>query len=600
MIPNLRGAALLPADLEKLAKCGISAELATAALLRRVDSRDGAEMIGRNGNADCSGILFPYTWPGEDHVRDYRLRRDRPDLDPKADGSFKERDKYLSAPGRGNMLYFHPGTDARWLDDASVPILITEGEKKALALWGLSWHGVSKAAEHPRWLSIGLSGVWNWRGTVGKAPGPDGSRRDVKGVIPDVNRITWKGRKVTIVFDKNALNNNSVQAARHSLTSELRKRGAEVFWFTWPIDTPAGVNGVDDLVGVWGEEKVFDSLLKGARPFKPVDAARKAPLVVLPAPESMENILENDSICAPELMVDGFLPKNSLVLLGGRPKDGKSWLACQLALAMVTGEPLAGWLNVREPGRVHLWALEDQKVLTKDKMQKILAGRRPDGLRNLQVFDELSQPILQGGDAIINGVLKQHPADLIILDSLFKLTGGSAQRNSDISQKDYDVIDRVRKIAIENNCAAVIVMHTKKGARGGNPIENIIGTSGTSAAADAVAELKRTSAREGKLTIVGRMVQQEDYELAWHCGQPENGTEQWGWTIESAGDDASMGETMLEVRAYLEAQGACKPASIASALHKSFGSVWQALLRLQDRGKAVRGKDKKWELRRAA
>lgn len=110
MIPNLRGAALLPADLEKLAKCGISAELATAALLRRVDSRDGAEMIGRNGNADCSGILFPYTWPGEDHVRDYRLRRDRPDLDPKADGSFKERDKYLSAPGRGNMLYFHPGT----------------------------------------------------------------------------------------------------------------------------------------------------------------------------------------------------------------------------------------------------------------------------------------------------------------------------------------------------------------------------------------------------------------------------------------------------------------------------------------------------------
>jgi RecA-family ATPase len=57
---------------------------------------------------------------------------------------------------------------------------------------------------------------------------------------------------------------------------------------------------------------------------------------------------------------------------------------------------------------------------------------------------------------------------LLILDSLFKLTGADKQSN-DISQRDYEVIDRVRKIAIEFNCAAAIVMHTKKGARGGNP-----------------------------------------------------------------------------------------------------------------------------------
>jgi hypothetical protein len=46
----------------------------------------------------------------------------------------------------------------------------------------------------------------------------------------------------------------------------------------------------------------------------------------------------------------------------------------------------------------------------------------------------------------------------------------------------------------------------------------------------AVAELKRTSARDGKLTVVGRSVQQEDYELAWHCGDPEDETTHWGWT----------------------------------------------------------------------
>jgi hypothetical protein len=230
--------------------------------------------------------------------------------------------------------------------------------------------------------------------------------------------------------------------------------------------------------------------------------------------------------------------------------------------------------------------------LTKDKVVKLLGGRHPDGLRDLRVFQELQQPILRGGDQIIRAALKEHPAELIILDSLFKLTGAQ-QQNCDISQRDYDVIDRVRKIAIEHNCAAVIVMHTKKGSRGGNPVENILGTSGTSAAADAIAELKRTSVREGKLTVVGRLVPQENFEMIWHPGP-----EEWGWTIESDGDDAAVGETSQEILVYLEAQGPTKPAVMAGALHKSFGGVWQALLRLQEKGKVTRGRDKKWEIAR--
>jgi len=329
-----------------------------------------------------------------------------------------------------------------------------------------------------------------------------------------------------------------------------------------------------------------------APPPKRPSSAPTGSNVVIPKSESMEDLLANDSISIPQLMIEGFLPRCGLVLLGGRPKDGKSWFACQLALSIVTGEPLGDWLQVHHPGRVHLWALEDQKALTKDKMIKLLRGARPDGLRDLHVFDELAQPIIRGGDQIIRNVLKEHPAELIILDSLFKLTGAQ-QPTYDISQRDYDVIDRVRKIALEFNCAAVIVMHTKKGARGGNPVENIIGTSGTSAAADAVAELKRTSAREGKLTVVGRVVPQENFGMVWHAGP-----DKWGWGIENEGDEAALGETQQEVLEYLEAQGATKPATIAAALHKSFGSVWMALNRLKERGKVVRHKDKKWELAR--
>ena len=349
-----------------------------------------------------------------------------------------------------------------------------------------------------------------------------------------------------------------------------------------------GRPSLQDLVDKRVVNKTFSWLSITQPSLPPQD--EDAPSVAHPQSHSMEDLLADDSIAVPQLLIEGFLPKCGLVLLGGRPKDGKSWFACQLALSVVTGDALGGWLKVREPGRVHLWALEDHKALTKDKVTKLLRGARPDGLHDLKVYEELPQPILQGGDQFIRKALKEAPAEVIIFDSLFKLTGSDKQ-HYDISQRDYEVIDRVRKIAIDHKCAAAIVMHTKKGARGGNPVENIIGTSGISAAADAVAELKRTGAKEGKLTVVGRLVPQENYEMVWNGG-PDN----WGWDIVGSGDDAAIGETQQEVLDYLEAQGPSKPATIATALHKSFGSGWMALKRLKERGKVVRRKDKKWEL----
>jgi hypothetical protein len=308
----------------------------------------------------------------------------------------------------------------------------------------------------------------------------------------------------------------------------------------------------------------------------------------LPQCMDLETLMSDETISIPDLAIEGFLPKIGLVLLGGRPKDGKSWFACQTALSLVTGESLGGWLRVRNPGRVQLWALEDGFPLTKDKITKLLGDRHPDGLSDLKVFGDLPQPIPRGGDQIIREALRRQPAELVVLDSLFNLTGAT-QANSDISQRDYDVIDRVRRIALDHHCAIIVVMHSKKGSRGGDPIENLLGTTGNTAAADVTVELKRTGLN-GKLTVVGRMVPREDYELVWHEG------DSWGWTIESAGDDAATGETAAEVLAFLEAQGAAKPATIAAGIHKSFGSVWMTLKRLRDHSRVIRTADKRWQL----
>jgi putative DNA primase/helicase len=230
-------------DFAWLARSYITPDLARRAQIYRVDSQEGARIVGRKATAraDYAGLIFPYIWPGESRAREYRLRRDNPDLKRKLDGTTKEDGKYLSPTTGRNILYFPPDTPCKHLTDASVCAVITEGEKKALAL--SRYFG--ECGEDR--LITGLSGAWNWRGAVGKELNGKGQRQDVKGVIPDFDRIQWNGREVWIVFDANAETDDSVAAARRELAKELTRRGAMVHTLNLPGDVE-GVNGIDDLL----------------------------------------------------------------------------------------------------------------------------------------------------------------------------------------------------------------------------------------------------------------------------------------------------------------------------------------------------------------
>jgi hypothetical protein len=236
--------ALTEEDYQMLERSWISRELADAAGIRRVTSLEGAQIVGRNGTKDYAGLVFPYVWPGENAPRDYRLRRDHPELEYKPDGTVKEKQKYLSAPGRSNLLYLPRGVDPAVPGDPTVPVIIVEGEKKTLALQRLAGQDSSEL----RFLPIGLSGVWNWRGTIGKEPAPNGDIRPVKGPIPDLDRISWKKRIVIVIFDSDAKRNQSVDQARKALVSELGRRGSDVLQVELPDLPNLDKTGADDFL----------------------------------------------------------------------------------------------------------------------------------------------------------------------------------------------------------------------------------------------------------------------------------------------------------------------------------------------------------------
>jgi hypothetical protein len=121
-------------------------------------------------------------------------------------------------------------------------------------LWRLTNH---RSPIQPRFLPIGVSGVYNWRGTIGKTAGPDGSRQDVKGPIPDLEWIVWQHRRVVIAYDADAGTKELVRIARSELAAHLRGRGAVVDFLEWDLHTG---KGIDDHLASVGPEIVLDEL----------------------------------------------------------------------------------------------------------------------------------------------------------------------------------------------------------------------------------------------------------------------------------------------------------------------------------------------------
>src|SRR5262249_5713838 len=95
--------------------------------------------------------------------------------------------KYESQRGSSNRAFLPPGT-VDVLSDVTVPLIVTEGEKKSLA------------ADQHGFACIGLVGVYGWQ-----------QKRETKGdprnLIADLAAIPWNGRTVYLVFDSDAADN---------------------------------------------------------------------------------------------------------------------------------------------------------------------------------------------------------------------------------------------------------------------------------------------------------------------------------------------------------------------------------------------------------
>ena len=207
-------------ELESSALDVVTAGLGGVSSINHGEAHD----MGIRSHESLRGMCFRYWEPWERRFSG-RFARIKPDVQV-------ANRKYLQPVGEKPKLYFIAGTLNETLTDTSIPVFLTEGEKKSLSL-----DRALRTLGQPG-LVVGLGGVWSWRWSPKKLK-PDGKlgkRRSRP--IEELDRIDWQSRTVFLVFDSDVATNWRVQAAESALARELTKRGAQVRIVRIPGDQP--------------------------------------------------------------------------------------------------------------------------------------------------------------------------------------------------------------------------------------------------------------------------------------------------------------------------------------------------------------------------
>jgi len=294
----------------------------------------------------------------------------------------------------------------------------------------------------------------------------------------------------------------------------------------------------------------------------------------IPAPFSLEALLAK-KLPAVRWAVPGILPEG-VILLAGKPKQGKSWLAFALALAIAAGGVALGKIPV-EQGEVLYLALEDTERRLQARAKQLLASMStvPSGI----AFEVRWPRLGQGGLTHLENYLKTHPAvRLVIVDTWAKisprLTGSSRSQYED----DYASLVPL-KLLVDTHRICILVIHHLRKMRADDLLDEISGSIGISGAVDDILILKRERGQqEATLYVTGRDIEQEQrLTLIFDPGTTM-------WTL--VGDAVHITRTkerqeILDLLTHTPA--GMSPRQVAEALGKNYHTI-RSLLRKMEEG----------------
>lgn len=277
----------------------------------------------------------------------------------------------------------------------------------------------------------------------------------------------------------------------------------------------------------------------------------------------------------PRYAVPELLPEG-LSILGGKPKQGKSWLGLGIALSVASGTPALGQIEVTA-GDVLYMALEDGQRRLQRRLNELLGDIPPP---KRLTFATKWPSMDEGGLEALRLWLTNHPSTRLVVIDTFVRFRPEEKRGAGMYTQDYKAIAPLSDLAHDFNISIVIVMHNRKMVSD-DPMDLISGTLGLSGAADGVLIMQRErGSADAMLHVIDRDQEDKTVALRWNIA---NGG--WLWLGDAQQYKRSMARN--EVLAALHDFGGGTPKELSERMNRNKGAINRLLWELRQSGEAT-------------
>lgn len=163
-------------------------------------------------------------------------------------------------------------------------------------------------------------------------------------------------------------------------------------------------------------------------------------------------------------LVERLWGRGAVGFVAAPPKMGKTWLGCELALAVATGAPALGRFAVPSPGPVVFYGAEDDQPSLRARFEGI-ARTRGVALADAPIFLlDVNQLRLDRPDDVarLRLTIVEHRPALVVLDPFVRLAKIDENSAAEVSA----VLGDLRAIQRELACAILLAHHMRKSPSG--------------------------------------------------------------------------------------------------------------------------------------
>lgn len=292
----------------------------------------------------------------------------------------------------------------------------------------------------------------------------------------------------------------------------------------------------------------------------------------LPCGETAFALLERN-IPSPVKLCDPWAIEG-VNIIAGRPKLGKTTLERQKLAAAATGGPFLDSSFPKAVGCLFL-SLEEGELLCREKFK--MAAFSDEALGAITLH--FQWPRGKEGVDLLDRYLKANAGlRLVCIDSLTKFRAVPDVRTPAF-MADYDAMSSIHEMSKNHPGVCIDVIHHTRKAKSEDPIDDVSGTYGLTAATDSVSVM-RHCADGATLTVESRLWSRED-----HTFTLKRGAQRW----EMVGVDAGLSKGQEEAFDLVKASAAgIGGKDLGDKLGITTQSAWERLDSLIEKGVAIK------------